>query len=292
MTSPQLQVREYGPQDMPVQVMLLCQHDGDGKKFLEAHPEVIDLIAGEREDFERFMRLERDVGTGALAHAIANQLNDVRTRVVEVTVPRSLLDVNRIWEDEASEGEDPKKLALRNVFSDSERAAHIFLPLYCATMAKIEQLIHKSEVFLDLHSMAPFNPSSYEHEKPGKLLEYLDRWIFDPDYRSVLRPLGFPIGLNGGDMLVDRKLLGSFEGVFGESHIPFGRNNPYALTPRIMTTEHLKLQAGLCLDIPKSRLVIGNALQVQSSLDRVVADQEKIEKLAQIVAMAIRRSLL
>jgi predicted N-formylglutamate amidohydrolase len=283
----------------PPHLILLSQHGANEELLRTTHPEFLRYMKEEdREVLESYLRLERDTGATELAYKIAEKMaSNYRVRVVEVLLPRGILDPNR-----------NEERALRNVFNPGRKkeAEKLFLPFHRQivndVIVQVAKLSPKGLLF-DSHSMAPLNPKSNNpevtvpvEESPGKMNRYIDAWTKSS---GLLRPTDLVTESDDGihrEQVADEMLARAIEKAFAEGDVNVVRNTPYPINPRINTTRYLKMKSGVAMDIPKHLLATdkyGNNCpkMVQSSLDNLKVSLEAVEAFSKNVVAALMECL-
>lgn len=290
-------ISRYGKAVRPLAV-LVVSHDGDGTSFLEAFPELMSVVPASREVFGRYLALERDVGSAGLAHRVATRLmreEDVvhRVDVVEVNLPRGIIDGNRVSER-----------AVRNVF---DHAAHPMIvtalqELHHRAIQAVRAVLENLELdglFIDVHTMAPYSPdcnsqSSTEAvgETPTTLEDYIDaytnraRWG-ERRYLDLVTCTD-----RDPTVLAYPPLLDAFTERLGAADIVFRLNHPYPTSAHVLSTRYLERYRGLVIDVPKDYLVAQRAEEGGFDLLNVKPDPQAVARLAAPLADALQACLL
>ena len=88
--------------DSPSRVMILSPHGSSGENFFREFPEILnhEKIQEKKEEFLRYIELEKDSGATELCHEIAQHLETeaIGSIVVELEYPRGILDGGRVLE--------------------------------------------------------------------------------------------------------------------------------------------------------------------------------------------------
>ncbi len=289
-------------------VVLVCQHDGDAKAFLERYPQLLKAYADEPETLHQFLELERDIGSGLLAEETAKALLEIsegaiRIDLVKVEVPRGVIDSNRLPEDMCDPGDNPSGVhmgPIRNIFDHSEHTDLIreFTEIHRKIVNKIRTAIQNLSddgLFLDIHAMWDNDVVKKEgetiQESPGLegLREYIEK-IMKPGGRE--RALNILTRFEGQPHIAHMGLVKELERLFEELEkegIKVDRNIPYSYLG-FSTCSQIALdrpKQGASIDVPTKYL----AKDGQSDYIRPELDLEKIKKLAYINAQALWNNL-
>lgn len=141
---------EENPDLSRAQAVLLTLHDGrTGYSFPAAVQRIIEPI---RSEVEKYLHIERDVGTREIADAILRGVPDAVG--FHVLVPRGFVDVNResqyavpVLHNAESDPEAEAYRELQKLYEDTRR---VLMTLLQAVPAKIA---------VDVHSMSPSTPA-------------------------------------------------------------------------------------------------------------------------------------
>lgn len=255
-----LQKTYYGNASKGKAVFLLVQHDGDPEKFVTSFPKIPNVLGLDPNTFHKYLKVERDLSSSALAHSIAKKLPFAS--VVEVTIPRGIVDANR----------NPD-CALPNVldFSRSRVLRDELLGIQAEIHGEIAAAFSEfpSAVYLEMHTMASSPPSRTDY---SDVPSYLDAWL---NPKGVKRPVDLITFTPNGIAASNLRLAASALSVFSSLGEVVAFDFPYAASPHVKAVQYLMDHpCGLAMDIPKGILASG------SSLDSLEVDSKKIERVA------------
>ncbi len=271
-----------------VDCVLLSQHGYDGRDYLSPiWPDFHKALGIRPEVLRRYLELERDVGATELAHEVAMRLGKgISSAVVEVKMPRGIVDANRARRSEGYGG-------VRTLFADplsgeNLRTFNSLSTLHGNMLETMERLLFALDpsVLVDVHSMAPFTPRAQGESEvsavklePGKVSEYMDAWL-NPARQGERRFVDIVTCLADGTELANMQLAKKLAESFDASGFKFRFNEPYPTAPGVMTTHYLSGYEGVCIDVPKDYLADG-------PLDAMVVNAKKVGKMAKSVAAAL-----
>lgn len=286
-----LRVTSYGPLEKPADLVLLAQHGGQSRDLgKRLNGSVVDQPGV----YEDFLRIDRDAGTPELAHAVANEVvkitGDLRVNVVEVLYERGILDPNRI-----------AGLAIRNFLKldNNRELSELMMRMHALTAqvcnANLAEILGSNGFFVDVHSMAPYDPLGLGEEEPGTLLSYNDAYS-NRAKRGARRSLDLITDIPGERLIAHPVLVKNMLRGFENGNVPTKSNDPYPKkgmpVRNIMSARYMLAFPGVALDLPKDYMSRGEAESISWNIADLQMDFNKVEMLAEIVATAIVRSLL
>ena len=151
LTQPYLLTYSPGAEDKPLDAFIYAPHGGNFERFMEMNPYFKDKFWLEPEVLRQICVMEGDQFTPGLAYKATGVLAamGLNVAVMEILVPREILDMNRVLED-----------AIKPTF-DYERMTDIrgwFEQSYDQMAKKRDELIDRlkpSGKFMDVHTMRP-----------------------------------------------------------------------------------------------------------------------------------------
>ncbi len=214
----------------------------------------------------------------------------MRVDVIDIQIPRGILDIGRISPDSA----------VRNIF-DKNKYPKILKYLQNLHQKTLEQIfdyfqnLSDTGFWIDLHTMAPFNPKSAKYGPdpvalaPNNISGYLDSYIspFHWGEPRVINVATSTIEKPGVD-ISDPTLTKNIESSLQENDFEFGRNNPHPMTSNITAAKLMqKFGRGLLIDIPKNSISSGDRKKVASNLHDLQTDKEKLTKMARAIVSGL-----
>lgn len=255
-------VHRWGPAGDPPDIVLLCLHDGAAGPLLDGlgltpgdlgHPAA--LVA-------EYLEIERDVGSAALTQALAARLHALRPalRVVEVRaeLPRGLVDCGRV-----------PGAALRAIVRSCGRStlpddlARRHAAAIAAVRGAILSLDPLTGVFLDVHTMAPFDPpvartatrSEAIRDDDWSLADYVELWRCA--FRGGrARPIDLIVSV-AGRPVSDAALTDALRAALSGKGYDVALDVPYASGDHLVGGWSMQRRRGLVVDVPKSMLTVG-----------------------------------
>lgn len=266
-----LQKTYYGNASKGKPVFFLVQHDGDPEKFVTSFPKVCAEVGLSPDIFLKYLKVERDISSSKFAHSIAEKLPFAA--VVEVTIPRGIVDANR-----NSDCALPKVLD----FSHSRSLRDDLLGIQAQIHREIAAAFFEfpSAVYLEMHTMASSPPSTTTYsDVPG----YLDAWL---NPQKLKRPVDLIVFTPNGIAVSDVSLASSVFNTFFALGERVAFDFPYSAVPHVKAVQYLlDHPCGLAMDIPKEVLASG------PSLDLLETDPKKIERVAIALANELKTFL-
>jgi len=272
--------------------ILLCLHSDDGKQFLNQHKEFLGVIDDSPETFEKYLAIERDIGSDEIARVVATELcksnSEIRVDVVEVLLPRGIVDVGRVGELRGVRTIFDKKKykKISALFSTYHRQAH-------GKITDIFDQLAADGLWVDIHTMAPFSPKIQSHcgpdpliPHPGRLADY-NRAYTHEEYRGEKRSINLATETNEnpGVSLVEDNHLRSIESSLLRRNLEHNRNSPHAMTDAITAAHLLKMYGrGLFIDFPKHTVTGIPPEQAAHGLHCLVPSQDSILDVAVSIA--------
>lgn len=289
----------YGDKDR-LDCVLLVQHDGDASQFLNRFPFLRQAfcVPHRQNTLERYFAIDQDKGSAPLAHATAKALArfapEYGSQVLEIHLPRAIIDINRI-----------AGKALRNIFryphdiSVTQELKYIHAQIIETLRLRIHSQLRA--ILVDIHTMAPFSPDAAFptateaiSESPGTLDDYVDIWT-NPAKRGERRAIDLVTEVRYPDGRVreaaDGQLTEIMKEIFSARDIPFCFNHPYPTAPHIMSTEYMQRCRGIAVDVPKDLLTVHPAEDPRFSLENPIFDARKIGRIARAIADAVEEVL-
>ncbi|MBI5223126.1 hypothetical protein HY990_01760 [Candidatus Micrarchaeota archaeon] len=264
-----VRVTSYVPGQSRRKFVLLVQHDGDGRDILSRHPNIASELNTPRNFFDRYLLIERDVGTSELAHAIAAKLHSDAI-VVECTLPRGLVDPNR-----SSAHALPSVLNL----DPNHPLAKILLDAHTQAIQEIQRVLREADpvLYLDVHSMSPYSLDPRKAPAAGfsSIARHVTGWL---SFQGAPRSVDIITSTPESEVLADLRLATVIESAFSGLGISTIRNYPFCAINQITGTQYLRTHPGLAVDVPKTHLTSGDAL------DQLKVDFDKIDLLASAIA--------
>jgi hypothetical protein len=285
-----LRVTTYGSLSKKNDVVLLAQHDGKSRQLV---PRINGSLLDGSKDYEDYLRIDRDAGTPELAHAIADGIigtsGDLRVQVVEVLYERGILDPNRIA------GLSIRKFL--NIGANPElRELLIRLHAQASVVcnSSLLDILETNGLFVDLHSMAPYDPLSLGEEAPGTLADYNSAYS-SRSRRGSRRSLDVITDIPGEKRIAHPVLVRNMLARFDAFGVPTKLNDPYPKlgmpARNIMSARYMEAYPGVALDFTKDTLSRLEAEVDGWDIANLETDLNKVEMVAGIVSAAIVESL-
>ena len=290
----QVNITSYGNIAKPQSdCVLLCLHGDQGANFLEENPFFSEISSTDPETLQEYLTLEQDAGTSEFTHQLAARLatHNFRVDLFESRIPRGIFDIGRWTADRA----------IRHVFDTAVHPELVqqFYEIHARMLkiyAKLLRQLSPSGIWVDIHSMAPFDPQSNNGHgpdpvavAPGKLREYISAYV-DPQKRGKRRCVNIATGLmeEPGAFLADRPLVEHIQKVFTAAGIASNLNDPHPMSYAITAAQLMRRYGrGLFVDLSKNLLCTGSVEQVASSLTQPVIDKEKVSSLASVISSGL-----
>jgi len=272
--------------------LVTIPHASQGGDFFTNFPQIHQAFLEQRELLDRFLRLEHDTGTLKLAHVIGQYLlrdHQLSTRVLFPNhIHRGVVDPNRL------PGHAIRPLIDYSLFPglyEALQAEH--LDIVTQMRESISAIPDLSRVVaIDLHTMAPWSPSV----DPSSTTEAVNlrhdnvpayiRAFNDKPFRGAKRPIDILTAVPGEHAVGDQGLSQALQAVFRQRGFSISENNPYPLSPVLMSTEIVRQTRGVALDIPKD-MVCETAEDGEIDLTHPEVDSAKVHAIGEIIAQAI-----
>lgn len=183
-----------------IDLALTVPHAAEGLDGFEALPGLAAAILehlhpDDRAEFKRYLDLERDAFSLALAECIAGLYSYLNPKklvaVISVPFHRGVLDGNRLFFSRDTFG-DPN--ALRNIWNPSQEHGRLFDALESIHMqmrSELVEVLQGIDLSLDVHTMAPRSGAGNavsgvkaQMEIPGRLKAYVDWFAHAFEERS------------------------------------------------------------------------------------------------------------
>lgn len=255
---------------------LICAHGDNGTDFLNQFPELSEMVSAP-DLLPTYLAIERDAGTRKLSKEIAERLatEGIKTAVLEVLIPRGMLDCNRTTPN-----------ALIDIYPETDhpifdQLKSIHQETTGAIMKTLDQLGPQG-VAMDVHSMRDHD-LFFPREAPSDMKRYVDAHL-DPPRRSNLRFLDLITHEQSGDSMrrvANPDLEKAVSRALDGARIPHQPNDPYPTAPHILTTAYLKKIPAAAIDVPKSWLCDG------TDLSDLQPNNSKVGRIAHPLASAI-----
>lgn len=299
---PLVEVSRYGDVDAPRKAVMLNVHGADPQWWFEYFG---DYVNGDGALFERYLKLEQDAGAMEVAHAAAVELvemrRDVSALVVDVLVPRGVLDMNRNVNIGAPIDYRSAHSPIRAAF-DWENPNNGDLlgrlrDIYGVIVNIVLDQILGADVVLDVHTMNSHSLNQEAAEKKiggatvaERLKEILDLYTSEDNFgnRRLMNILLSDNGVNGD--AGDFDLAVAMEEFFYEGGFGIGVDDPYYLLPFVRSLTYAQLAKIVdfrygAIDIPISMIA-----DKSCNVEPVLSDS-KMMQVGKILAKAASRVL-
>jgi N-formylglutamate amidohydrolase len=243
--------RWLGPLAPRPSVLLWVPHDA-GNELLEALPELRAACAADDALLLRYLHLERDVGSSALARAIGSALaaQGLTVLVLEARLPRGLIDPAR----------DPAH-ALRHVFRQDadpsllRELRRMHEQTIAAFARHVDALDPQAALFLDLHTMhahnpegSPVSPTEALREQPDALAQYLHAYRLRAE--AAPRPIDLVTRCEG-TRVADGQLVEALARALAGAGHAVAEDEPYASAEHLVACHAMRARRGISVDVPK-----------------------------------------
>lgn len=250
----------------PLNFLIYVPHDGRIEGFLDHHPELSQSSWLTPEQLRDICNMEADRGTRELGEKLAHMLaaQGFRVALMEVLVPREVVDVNRIPE-----------CALHPTFDRAKypKLKETLMAYYEHVIAERKRLIKslgKHGKWLDLHSMRPFEtamdgkppPPLDDSSAPSYYKRRIDALNADGVAHSrnhclVTTYKGQKYATLIDRLLADPVLLDALKTILNKHKIDFN-DQTYAFFDHVLGVFEPELYSnGLLIDIDKRALLKG-----------------------------------
>jgi hypothetical protein len=273
-------------------VVLISPHDGEWRPFFELYPELLTICPARKETLETFLKIEEDFGASELVAEIAKYIgkasNNLRIDIIEILLPRSVIDGNRVTEK-----------AVRHIFNhhDHSDLVHVFQELHRGVVNTIQNYLKELSpggIVIDVHTMAPYDPNKSNKatateaisETPDNLPLYIDGYINRRKY-GQRRVLDLITQTADKETLADLKLAEILEKSLQKYQFTTKRNDPYPYSEYTLSTRYVRQYQGIAIDIPKDYLSIRKAEEEGFDLANLEIDFYKLNILAEAIGTAV-----
>ncbi|MGV8085692.1 MAG: hypothetical protein ACP5N9_05570 [Candidatus Bilamarchaeum sp.] len=264
---------KYHPKtNSPSKVMILCQHDGDGRDFLTQTPHLPPKLGVSAETIIQYFQIERDIGSSALVDALTKFLS-LDILVLEFNLPRGIVDPNRYPIDALSR---LFKLEEQPEFREALLAAH--RDYTTAVESAFSEF--GPQFYLDIHTMSGYSLSA--PARTDSIEGHIESWL---NNRGKTRAVDLITKDQNGKMIADDNVTSAIETAFTSLDIRTVRDDPFKWMPNIRSTAYLERNKGAAVDIPKPLLCINP----DGALDELIVDIEKVEKIARAIARELNK---
>lgn len=297
MSFKEIEVKHYGCNSKKKDIVIWCPHDGDYFPFFENYPDFYDLLKKNHHPdlISKYFEIERDRGSLYLADKIAESIQRTNClaaiKIIYTNIPRGILDLARIFPFAKrkifpKEAHESISFKLENIYSKS-------MDIFIKEMDDLKQ----NGIFIDLHTMAPYNPCSkqstkteYISESPENLSSYVDAYRFR-DANAIERKVDLIVSDKNDVFIADRVLTESISLFLKETNIPFDYNYPFSTDEHLIACHLMKSKRGITIDIPKHYLFSENICSKDFDLSNISLSDDKILKLATVISNALLNSI-
>lgn len=275
---------DRNPNIANAKTVILVQHDGDPS--FDFPSEIRAVTSHLQIELERYLRLERDIGSGAIARAILKKLYDVL--VINICVPRGLIDENRttnVGVPMSYNGKRHKEIAAINTSKN----------LHSLTQKILRKLLQclKPLFMIDMHTMASHSPKVTPRvpviSDSDSLSAYVEAWNIPGKKRplqilhSFKKKNGKPAIANGSEIFAQ-----VLQRSFAEQKIETSFDEPYELEDGThMSQEYLSLSKAkyaVAMDVPKGLVTRENG---STLIEDLTPDRKKVDLIAACVIDAM-----
>lgn len=278
--------RNYGDSfDTKADVVILCPHGSMGSKFIQEHG-ICDLVT-DVNVFAKFNELEADKGSFELARSIADEIsvrrNDLLVRVIEVGIPRSVIDCNRV----------ESNAAVRRIVNWAEfhKVHSELVAIHRDTIEQLKELAlanrRPGSVLLDLHTMADFSPvcAVVDPSQPALAEEQLGLESYVSSYLDAVNN-GRPRHTNlitslDESCIADRDFTTACEIELQAAGFAVSHDVPYSLSRRLMSFFYAANSRSITIDFKKGDLHFSDNLIGEK------VDPKRVGRLAVPISRAI-----
>ncbi len=277
--------------------LMVCAvpHGAGEEEFLAAFPEIEQHpdMQSIWPLFTTYLEIERDVGAGDLAHAIAHhcaRLTDVTTLVVDVSYPRGIIDGGRKM-DHCLRGCLPTPLI--------KQLKPRFLALHQQTLDYTLSLYDRMRAvrtayLLDVHTMASFCPVNDGGQKQifpvsfQLLPSYVDQYL-EAHNHAYQRKIDLITADDQFQEMGDPRLTQVLQEALTADGYAWAMNDPYQAASAYLSHQHLSQTRALSLDVPKHLLATCAEDLSHYQLDDVTLDPLRIEAMGRSIARGLAR---
>lgn len=259
MNNAKLSITDFGSENHSADLVLLCPHDNDGEEFLEDYAEIAEACGATRGTLEEYIALERDRGSGELSHAIAEIFThktngDYRTSIVVDNLPRGLVDTNRIGRvaiRDIVERRTKNEVLMRRMQEEHDA-------IMLAKEKVMQPLAYNRGLFLDIHTMAPYNRPNDISIKPGEenIRAYINSYLEAKRQGGTRRNIDLITDATPLSGVGNPELTAALKKHLTGAGIPWDENLPYTVPMAygILSSYNMLKYAGLAIDVPKDSL--------------------------------------
>jgi|GEM_PF-1775384 len=286
----------YPDNNQEPQCLITIPHSSRGGNMFDRFPQIKDAFKGREGLFQAYLNLEHDVGAQALAHNVGQRLekdHGISTRVLfSHNMHHGIVDPNRI------PGQAIRPALHYERYPGLRESLELtHQELIAEIRAALQRIPNLSRVVaIDLHTMAPYtpgvNPSSPTEAAtltPDGIEAYIQAFT-SREFRGARRPIDILTTVSGQPQVGDPILAAALKNSLEQGGFRAEYNNPYPLSPVLMSTEIARQTRGLALDIPKD-LVTQTGPDDEVDLTNAVNDNQKIDRLAVLIAAAIAETV-
>lgn len=284
----------YGCPSKFYDIVIWCPHDAEYLSFFKEFPHLwLNLVRDHGLELTRkYLMIERDIGSIYLArktisHLLKLYTNNISIALIISNIPRAIIDPARIA------GAGMRNIFFSKIPNDTLKKLKF---LHSCCYIELNTLIEKLTThgyFIDLHTMAPLNPSSnsstkteYIIESPETLSQYVAAYCELPwSYKSRERKIDLITHDNLNFPIADKKLASCISQLLLSKKIPFSFNEPYSTANHLLAFHIMKIVKGITIDIPKH--YVSEEDESNFELTNFNLSLEKIQQLANIIAFSI-----
>lgn len=238
------------------QLIFLNVHWDNWEIFLNQYPEILRAIPESENLLKTAIKLDGDAFAWKIIENIAKKLW-IPILELRVCVPRFIIDSNRNPSLDLLSIQSP----LRHIFNfeNHKLLTNNLLLIHKKIVNRITQIISKFWWYvIDLHTMANISPKTQIHdsiaikEQVGDIKGYIDKWI---NANGEKRKINIMTKLKNKQDLANMPLSLSLAWELTFNNFQNTFNDPYILTPNLMSTTYMMLNwKTILIDIPKGTL--------------------------------------
>ena len=272
-------------------VGLVTLYDSENSGLLGVDP-ALQRYAPEGDEFKKYLAIENDFGTRALAAAVARKIDaatnsKLRIDVTNVNLPLGIIDVN-VLDIEA---------AVRNIFAPGQRKniESILDGMHRTALGALDQWLERllpSAPLVSLHSCSPGERIEHPDESNNlsDLVIYNKSFTTPKNQQKTVRSIDVVTALPNGCLIADPDLTLAIAGALSGS-FPIAYNSPFSIQPGTWQLHAARDHKFVALDVPKHHFAHGSKDAVVRGLADLRVKGEKLEKLAGVIADGIVRAL-
>ena len=287
-------------------ILLLCPHDADSEKFLEAYPELLEPFSEFPNLLQDFFQLERDIGSYQLSHQITKELlkisrGNLRIDLLSIPeIPRAVIDANRIPlnKDSVFNPSGVHTNPIRKIF-DHDKYPNLVAEFHDIHRKIINEFrtalstLLEDGIFFDIHCMNDHDPIKTdipikEGPNPAQLQHYIRRLTI-PDFQGRQRSVNLLTKFVDQPIIANEDLVLNIEGALQSNLIQTERDHPYSYLDFSMCSHYAleNINKGTTIDFPIRTISKDNkADNLKPELDDI-----KIKKISKIIANAIFQTI-